>query len=106
MFALVVLLSDGYVRVKSPEKKEDHEEPEEVNCHPAARFFRILTQLPIELQMVATHRVAKSNRSIVRSRDSELGFRHALRVFAEEEEEEERRNKKKERKSASRCIVS
>jgi len=42
---------------------------------PAARFFSIATQLPLELQMVLCRRVAGSAKEIIPRKESELAFK-------------------------------
>jgi len=65
MFALVVFVSDGLLEICQGETGRT----------PAARFFRITSQLPLELQMVLCYRLADSPKEIIGSRDSDLAFR-------------------------------
>ena len=65
MFALVVFVSDGLLQVK---KLVD-------STPPAARFFRISTQLPLELQMVLCYRVVGSAKEIISGKDGEKAFK-------------------------------
>ena len=64
MFALVVFVSDGLLQVDNP-----------VDTTPAARFFRISTQLPLELQMVLCYRVVGLSKEIISGNDSEAAFK-------------------------------
>jgi len=66
VFALVVFVSDGLLgckadRVKSPARR--------------TRFFRIATQLPLELQMVLCHRLVGSGKMVIPGKDTEVAFR-------------------------------
>jgi len=63
MFALVVFVSDGLLQVK------------DTIATPAARFFSIVAQLPLELQMVLCFRQVGSNKDIVSGKDSEVAFK-------------------------------
>jgi len=66
VFAMVVFVSDGLLQVRKP-----------VDTTPtAARFFRIATQLPLELQMVLCHRVVGSAKEIISGKDSEAAFKY------------------------------
>jgi len=73
VFALVVFHSDGLLRVKVALKQGD----------PAASFFNIAWQLPMELQMVLCHRLCGSPGTLISSKDSEVAFKalatHLLR---------------------------
>ena len=64
MFSLVVFVSDGLLQVK-------HTTPS-----PAARFFTIATQLPLELQMVLCFRQFGSAKEIISGKDSEAVFKY------------------------------
>ena len=59
MFALVFFVSDGLLQVR------------DTTPSPAARFFQIATQLPLELQMVLCYRVVGSAKEIIQAQDSE-----------------------------------
>jgi len=64
MFALVVFVSDGLLRIKDT-----------TTPSPAARFFSIVRRrLPLELQMVVCHRVVGSGKEIIRNKESEMAF--------------------------------
>jgi len=63
MFALVVFVSDGLLQVK------------DTTTTPAARFFSIAAQLPLELQMVLCYRVLGSAKEIIPGKDSEAAFK-------------------------------
>jgi len=69
LFALVVFHSDSFVVVN--EKTADPD---------TRRFFRITSQLPLDLQMVLCNRIFGSPRDIILSRDSEPGFRLLART--------------------------
>ena len=64
VFALVVFVSDGLLRIKVT-----------TTATPAVRFFAIATQLPLELQMVLCHRLLGSAKEIILGKDSELAFK-------------------------------
>jgi len=68
MFALVVFVSDGLLQIK------DIATPS-----PAARFFSIAPQLPLELQMVLCFRQVGSDKEIVAGRESEVAFKELAR---------------------------
>ena len=53
MFALVVFVSDGLLQIK------------DTTPSPAARYFSIAAQLPLELQMVLCYRLVGSNKEII-----------------------------------------
>jgi len=61
MFSLVVFVSDGLLQIN--------------DITPAARFFSIAAQLPLELQMMLCYRVAGSAREIIQGRDIEVAFK-------------------------------
>jgi len=63
MFAVVVFVSDGLLQVKDTTPSS------------AARYFRITTQLPLELQMLC-YRLVGSFREIVSGKDSEAAFKY------------------------------
>jgi len=62
MFALVVFVSDGLLQIKDTPS-------------PAARYFSIASQLPLELQMVLCHRVVGKTKEIIYGKDSEAAFK-------------------------------
>ena len=64
MFALVVFVSDGLLQIKDT-----------TTPSPAARFFSIAAQLPLELQMVLCRRVVGSSKEIIPGKDSEVAFK-------------------------------
>jgi len=64
MFALVVFVSDGLLQIKDTK-----------TTTPAARFFNIATQLPLELQMVLCFHQVGSAKEIIAGNDSEVAFR-------------------------------
>jgi len=63
MFALVVFGSDGLLQIKDTTQS------------PAARFFSIASQLPLELQMVLCFRQVGSVKEIIPGKDSEAAFK-------------------------------
>jgi len=63
MFALVVFISDGLLQVK------------DTTPSPAARFFSVATQLPLELQMVLCYRLVESKKEIIAGKESEVAFK-------------------------------
>ena len=63
MFALVVFVSDGLLQIN------------EMTSSPAARFFSIAAQLPLELQMVLCFRQVGSGKEIISGKDSEVAFK-------------------------------
>ena len=63
LFALVVFYSDSFV---SFNERAAHSYPR--------RFFRITSQLPLEIQMIICSRAFGSPRDIILSRDSEPSF--------------------------------
>jgi len=67
MFALVVFVSDGLLRVK------------DTTTTPAARFFSIAARLPLELQMVLCFRQVGSPKEIIPGRESEAAFKELAR---------------------------
>ena len=63
MFALVVFVSDGLLQVNDT-----------ATPTPAARFFSIVTRLPLELQMVLCFRQVGSPKEIIQGEESEGAF--------------------------------
>jgi len=63
VFAIVVFVSDGLLQIK------------DTTPSPAARFFNIAAQLPLELQMVLCHRVVGSGKEIIPGKYSEVAFK-------------------------------
>ena len=70
MFALVVFVSDGLLQIK------DTTIPT-----PAARFFAIARQLPLELQMVLCYRLVRSAREIIPGKDTEVAFKSLAKTL-------------------------
>jgi len=66
VFALVVFVSDGLLQVKVTTT---------TTTVPAARFFSIVTMLPLELQMVLCCQVVGLPKDIIPGKDSEVAFR-------------------------------
>jgi len=69
MFAVVVFISDGLLQIKDPA----------TTTTPAARFIRIATQLPLELQMVLCFRQVGSAKEIISGKESEVAFKDLAR---------------------------
>ena len=68
MFALVVFVSDELLQINDT-----------TTATPAARFFSIAAQLPLELQMVLSFRQAGSAKEIIPGKDSEVAFKELAR---------------------------
>jgi len=68
VFALVVFVSDGLLQID-----------DSTTTTPAARFFSIATQLPLELQMVLYHLVVGSAKEIIPAKGSEVAFKELAR---------------------------
>ena len=67
MFALLVFVSDGLLQIN------------DTTSSPAARFFTIAAQLPLELQMVLCFRQVGLVKEIIAGKDSELAFKELAR---------------------------
>jgi len=67
MFALVVFVSDGLLQVN------------DTTASPAARFFSIVAQLPLELQMVLCFRLVGSTKEIIPGKETEVAFKSLAR---------------------------
>jgi len=67
MFALVVFGSDGLLQIK------------DTTPSPAARYFSIATQLPLELQMVLCFRQVGSAKEIIPGTEREAAFKELAR---------------------------
>ena len=63
MFAMVVFVSDGLLQIN------------DTTPSPAARYFSIARQLPLELQMVLCCRQVGSDKEIIQGKDSEVAFK-------------------------------
>jgi len=63
MFALVVFVSDGLLQFN------------DTTSSPAARYFKIVGRLPLELQMVLCFRQMGSGREIISGKDSDVAFK-------------------------------
>ena len=63
MFALVVFVSDGLLQANSTAPS------------PAARYFSIAAQLPLELQIVLCYRLVGSAKEIIPGKESEMAFK-------------------------------
>lgn len=73
LFALVVLLCDGYLRL-GPEAGRKQK-----------RFFKIAQALPLDLQMVLCSRTFRSERAVISPTDTTQALKKVLRKFALEE---------------------
>ena len=69
MFALVVFVSDGLLQIKDTAPS------------PAARYFKIATQLPLELQMVLCFRQVGSCKEIIPGKESEVAFKELAKIL-------------------------
>ena len=69
MFALVIFVSDELLRVN------------ETTTTPAARYFSIAAQLPLELQMVLCYRVEGSAKEIIPGQESEAAFKELAKTL-------------------------
>jgi len=63
MFAMVVFVSDGLLKIK------------DTTTTPAARFFSIVARLPLELQMLLCFRQVGSAKEIILGKESEVAFK-------------------------------
>jgi len=63
VFALVVFVSDGLLQITDNTPS------------PAARYFTINSQLPLELQMVLCYRVVDSSKELIPGKESEVAFK-------------------------------
>jgi len=63
----VVFVSDGLLKI------------EDTGASPAARFFSIASQLPVELQIVLCYRQVGSAKEIIPGNDSEVAFKELAR---------------------------
>jgi len=68
MFAMTLFVSDGLLQVNDTTTRT-----------PAARFFNIAAQLPLELQMVPCHRQVGSAKEIIPGKESEVAFKELAR---------------------------
>jgi len=68
MFALVVFVSDGLLHIN-----------DSTTTTPAARYFSIAAQLPLELQMVLCYRVMGSAKEIIAGKESDVAFKSLAR---------------------------
>jgi hypothetical protein len=64
LFSIIVFFCDDFLRLNKAHSPSD-----------AARFFNIVSQLPMELQMVLCYRVFGSAKENIESKDSEVGFK-------------------------------
>ena len=69
VFALVVFVSDGLLQIN------------DTTPSPAARYFTITSQLPLELQMVLCYRQVDSAKEIIPGKDSEVAFKELAKRF-------------------------
>jgi len=68
VFAMVVFVSDGLLHIRDT-----------ASSPPAARFFSIAAQLPLELQMVLCFRQVGSDKEIIPGKESEVAFKELAR---------------------------
>jgi len=69
MFAMVVFVSDGLLQIKDTPPS------------PAARYFSIASQLPLELQMVLCFRQVGSAKEIIQGKEREVAFKSLARTL-------------------------
>ena len=67
LFALVVFVSDGYFALKKDKT-------------PKSRFLAMVTQLPMEVQMLVCNRLFRSSRLFVTAANTELAMKALVRV--------------------------
>ena len=75
LFALVIFLCDGFLRVRA-------KSPTSSPFNKAARFFLIVQLLPIELQMMLCNRMFGSRKDSVLTKHSELAFKKLGKLLA------------------------
>lgn len=88
VFVLAVFLTDGYLRIVDREPERDRERDrrgaaaaQKESALPKERlarlrsFWRVMSQLPLELQMVLANRYVGSAGAFIRPEDSEAAFR-------------------------------
>ena len=68
MFALVVFVSDGLMQINDT-----------TTPSPAARFFSVAAQLPLELQMVLCFHQVGSGKEIIPGKEREVAFKELAR---------------------------
>ena len=91
LFAMTVFFCDNYLRIRADSKiivstaTEVATTIREYNSTPAARFFTIMSKLPIELQMTISCRVSGSSKELINPRLSELSFRHLAQTWQKTE---------------------
>ena len=72
LFSLAVFLCDGLLQLRPNLEAEDRR----------VRFFRILCQLPIELQKILCRRTYSSGKMLIASKDSEAAFKELACSFS------------------------
>lgn len=84
LFALVVYLSDGYLKIRDDETDTEgmllscfspDDGSSEVKIKAQKRFFSLAAQLPLDLQMVLCNRTFRLRTSIIKKTHSEEGFK-------------------------------
>lgn len=76
VFATIVLLCDGFL---APREAEERGEEGDAGVQEGQRrFLGMATRLPMELQMVLSHRMHGSSRTLISRVDSEVAFRLVL----------------------------
>lgn len=87
LFALTVLYSDQYLALVAPSSTSSSstatatEEAAAPQEEKAARFFRVITRLPLELQMIVCNRVFRLARDLISTKDSEPAFRYMVHTY-------------------------
>jgi len=70
IFALVVLLTDGHLKLKGRPETEQEKKAE--------RFFRMTRELPLELIMILVNRVYLSSGTFILSNQTEVALKRVL----------------------------
>jgi len=78
MFALVVFVSDGLLRVSLSTTTAV---VKDMHTASSARFFYVATRLPLELQTVLCYRLIGSAKDIIQGRASEVAFKHLAKLI-------------------------
>jgi hypothetical protein len=71
LFAMTVFLCDEFLKIEESTLSSE-----------TARFFKIATELPLELQMVLCYRVFGSAKENIKSKDSEAAFKYFAKRFS------------------------
>ena len=78
VFALTVFLCDNFLQ---PKPAMTSTPSPAASASDALRFFAIVSKLPMELQMVLSHRVVCSAKQNILSKDSEVAFKALTRIL-------------------------